>query len=209
MTERKRPSSKTTSRKSPSKKAAGKKLPSNKKSATQTDRSKSVISDNSNNLGIEPGTYNQVVNCATLREIRLIESYFSLAPEYFSSDPDAEEISLSRDQSEGDVDYFEEDGVLVAGFRFAVLGERDGERLLDCHAKYIVFFALEEQVDRNAALVFAKRTGKNATYPYFREFVASQSWASGADLPILPILRSAPPKSKTKETQEATGRQRR
>jgi len=141
----------------------------------------------------ESSEYNTIVNAATIEDVRLVESAFSVEPDYFADDDEVER-EFSRGISESDVTYAKKENVLSASFEFAIEVQRDQAILLKCRARYIVFFSFIEEVDKEAAVFFAKRTGRNAAYPYFRQYVAAQSWASGAELPILPILKSGPPK---------------
>ena len=142
---------------------------------------------------LNPAEYNRLVECATLEEIRLVESAFFIAPNYFDEEFSAERRFRTNQKADAPV-YDEESSSLVCGFEFSVEVMKDEQKLLTCSAHYIVFFAFAERVDNETAKFFANRTGRNAAYPYFRQFAASQSWASGANLPILPILKSKPAK---------------
>ncbi|MEM6413542.1 MAG: hypothetical protein AAF720_02675 [Pseudomonadota bacterium] len=143
---------------------------------------------------LEAKAYNKVVESATIEDIRLIGSEFQIEPGYFADDGEVERCFV-RNIGTGEVTYSKEERILTVSFEFSIQVTRKDALLLKCRALYVVFFTLSEEVDENSARSFAKRTGKNAAYPYFREFASSQSWASGADLPILPILKFVPPKT--------------
>jgi preprotein translocase subunit SecB len=144
--------------------------------------------------------YNKIVEAAELQEIKLVKSSFVINPDYFSEDIQNKRIfSIDRKVSEPSYDAASEQ--LVAGFDYAVGVKVDEKHLLTCEASYIVVFSVEGEFDEEALKYYARRTGRSASYPYFRQYAASQSWASGADLPLLPFLKT---NSGTK-TKDAAG----
>lgn len=135
--------------------------------------------------------YNKIVEAAELEEIKLVKSSFFIVPEYFSEEIQERRV-FSIDRKVNEPSYLASSGQLIAGFDYAVEVKLDEKYLLKCEASYIVVFLVEGDFDEDALKYYARRTGRSASYPYFRQYAATQSWASGADLPLMPFLKTNP-----------------
>ena len=144
--------------------------------------------------------YNKIVEAAELEEIKLVKSSFVIAPDYFSEEIQNKRM-FSIDKKVSEPSYVAASGQLIAGFDYAVEVKVDDKLLLNCEASYIVVFSVEGDFDEEALKYYARRTGRSASYPYFRQYAASQSWASGAGLPLLPFLKT----NSGSKSQEPTG----
>ena len=148
--------------------------------------------------------YNKIVESAELEEIKLVKSSFFVTPEYFSEEIQDKRV-FSIDKKVGEPSYLASSGQLIAGFDYAVEVKFEEKHLLQCEATYIVVFLVEGDFDEEALKYYARRTGRSASYPYFRQYAATQSWASGADLPLLPFLKTNPGKAPKKAAGSKDG----
>ncbi|MCB2114450.1 MAG: hypothetical protein R3C42_05975 [Parvularculaceae bacterium] len=138
---------------------------------------------------LDPVEYNRLIDAAELQDIRLVSSNFFVEPEYY--DPNnAENRVFGIEDSITEPEFDDESNALFAAFEFIVKVQIEEKLLLSCTASYVVGFRIEGQFDLDLMKYFARRIGRNATYPYFRDHAAQLSWASGAQLPILPIMKT-------------------
>jgi hypothetical protein len=147
--------------------------------------------------------YNQVVQTAELRDIKLVASVFSVSPEYYAGQPEALDMILS---DKLDWVNFDEAGTLAtASFDWSADCKRDDEDLLSVSATYIIAYAFSASAGRRYVEAFIQNVGRFALYPYFRALVAQFSAASSADLPVLPIIKQPianPPGTEGEKPQE-------
>ena len=135
--------------------------------------------------------YNKVVEGATLRDIKLVATKFDVLPSFFS---DSEQVKLHLNNSVEDV-QFDADGELVIGVLVyevrAMLGRK---RVLHCKGHFLVVYDVPKEVEEEPAKAFCARVGFFAAYPYFRALFATVSRFGGAELPVLPVIKSTPAK---------------
>lgn len=140
--------------------------------------------------------YNAVVEAAELRDVRLVGSQFLVKPEYFL---DEDRNKFSVDRSVEQIMFGPNEEFLIVPVSFGVSVKQGRKQVLSCSGEFLVVFSLEAKVHTAAARLFGSRIAMNTAYPYFRAYVASQSWISGAELPPLPIQKQAPRKAKRKQ----------
>lgn len=93
----------------------------------------------------------------------------------------------------GDADAFE--ALVRAHLRaaysvaLAVVGRQADAEDVAQDARYFLAYDGLHGTDSSAVEAFVGRVGPFTTFPYFRAFASQTSWASGAELPILPVLR--------------------
>jgi hypothetical protein len=128
---------------------------------------------------------------ATLLDVALVASSFRIEPEYFDTleGPDgspSHELSLHVLVDPPRFDPAA--GMAVAAFEW-VISARDGtSELFQVSATYAVSFGDLTDAERGGVVELVEREGAFASFPYFRAFAAQIGWASGAELPPLPIL---------------------
>lgn len=137
---------------------------------------------------IDAEKYNLAVASTELVEILLVRSEFEIKPEYHS-EADNRKLSFSYDAKEC---HFFQQGMLVE-YRFDAKVKSGNRILLRAMADFHVIFKLtDDSIDQEAACAFAKHLSRFSAYPYFRQHVAALSSQSGAELPVMPIIRQMP-----------------
>lgn len=132
--------------------------------------------------------YNQIVDKAEIGDIRLIGLNFDIKPAYYSGD-DAGKRKAKFNCDIHDVSYDAESQVLGGIFEWTISVTEGRKKVLTVTAHYFAVYDDTPDVGFEHCEAFFKKVGRFATYPYFRGVVAQLSWASRADLPILPVLR--------------------
>lgn len=138
--------------------------------------------------------YNKVAGCAELLQIMLIASEFKMSPAFFaarSEEKDSKKkLSYYNEYSVEGLDFDSDEGVASMTIRFSVRATKDRKNLLSIKNTYIVVYGEMEGCEDGAVSAFMQRIGRFAAYPYFRTHVSQLSWESGANLPILPTVRT-------------------
>ena len=138
--------------------------------------------------------YDAVVSNAELGDLFLQSSEFEMRPDYYSArnltdSKEGHAINLSVEFSADDIFFDSEDGVVGGNFIWILRAKVGRKQLLKLKCVYVCFYTGLEGKNEGAAIAFLKRVGRFATYPYFRTFTSQISWCSGADLPILPLMK--------------------
>ena len=137
--------------------------------------------------------YNRAVASARLLDVAVTASSFKLEREFFSESD--KKRKLSSDYHLIDCEFNEEFLILLV--RFEVEAKEGNRKLLKCRCDYNVVYSFSApNVSREAAVSFGRHIAQFTAYPYFRQHFAQRSWESGADLPVLPILKKMPMKRK-------------
>jgi hypothetical protein len=141
-----------------------------------------------------PGAdYNNVVSAASLEAVRLVGTNFRISPELDSIYPTAEAFSEGGGLGFGgelkNATLDDETGVAVGIFAWWIDVSHGDKQLLNLTAVYTVTYSGLKGREADAVRRFIDRVGRFAIYPYFRSLVSQFSWASEANLPILPILK--------------------
>lgn len=155
--------------------------------------------------------YNAIVDTAELGDIFLQTCVFDIQPEYFlarslGKSGEGPKPKFRIYSSTEGVTFVSADGVVGANFIWQVKTKVGRKQLLKLRCVYVCYYSGLEGQDEEAAIAFLKRVGRFATYSYFRSYVSQISWASGADLPMLPVLRESKrrPKSEPKSQEAET-----
>lgn len=138
--------------------------------------------------------YNAIVGAATLGDIKLVDLNFNVKTKYFD---ESKKAKASYDHEISEIHYDAESQTLGGMFSWRVTVEKGRSKALLVRAVYLVIYDNVPDVGAVHAEAYFRRVGRFATYPYFRTTVSQLSWASGAELPILPVLREPPRKSGT------------
>lgn len=139
--------------------------------------------------------YSQAVETANLVAVKLVQCEFNTTQDYFQLQAErllpGDAFYLSQTPRAASLDPYS--GECSAEFECSVTVELDGAPpLLRFTATYVVVYDGLKGVERDVAEVLAKRVGRYACFPYFRAMVSQVGWASGADLPILSLLKEPP-----------------
>ena len=137
---------------------------------------------------LDSSQFNDVVASAELAEVRLVNSSFSVQPVYFDA-KEAENFEFNLNSNSHEPYFDDESLSLFAAFDYSVQVKKEDEVILECKAQYVTVFNLNKAFDFKLIAYFARKVGSNISYPYFREHVAGQSWASGTNLPVLPLMK--------------------
>lgn len=147
--------------------------------------------------------YNAVVDAAELVGIALTRASFESQPEYFI---DREKHELSFGCKISAHKYDSKIGMVATLFEWNISARKGSDENLRIVCVYeITYEGLTDKVDE-AVGAFVARVGRIATYPYFRAMVSHIAWESGAELPMLPVIRS-PASQRNVSTEPAVGRQ--
>lgn len=132
-------------------------------------------------------SYNDVVKASELSSVMLVRLEYAVDPEFFKSRQDCD---LSFNVEVLGTEFDPESGQASAIFQWTVEAKLEEKSLLACSAGYVAAYNnMQPDLDPDAVRGFIQRFGRFATYPYFRAMVAHVTWASGVDLPVMPILR--------------------
>jgi len=138
---------------------------------------------------LEPRKYNNIVASSSLEDIRLVSSSFDVTPEYFLTKNKEENFNLSYDFKITMAEYDADDGFLAGCFEWTAVGKVGRKNVIKIKTAYMIVYTCEKGLERQYPLAFMNQVGRFATFPYFRATVGQYSAASGADLPILPVLK--------------------
>jgi hypothetical protein len=138
---------------------------------------------------LERQAYNSIVYGAQLRDIALISSNFEVKPQYFSARLENAQLNHAINMEFSEPSYDDESGLLLAQMDWSVTAKKGRSQHLKLTARYMLTYSGVPSVESRHMSEFIRRVGRFATYPYFRNFVSQMSWASGAELPILPVLK--------------------
>lgn len=137
--------------------------------------------------------YNAVVDAAELADVSLISCDFHIQPEYFEQKAlqkdGAGKLKYSFGGTLGGFQFHSEEGLVGGEYAWNLTARAGRKHLAKLRCVYICYYTGLEGHDEAAAIAFLKRVGRFATFPYFRAFTSQISWNSGADLPILPVVR--------------------
>lgn len=140
--------------------------------------------------------YNKFVERIELFDIRLINFMYNSTPSYFEimakeeelQAPNALKRSFHRELSKPH--HSKEDEILVSNIEWRIEIRKGRKKVLEIKANYLVAYEKATAVEDEYVSKFINRVVPFTTYPYFREKVSNFSWASGANLPILPVLKA-------------------
>lgn len=165
--------------------------------------------------GIDIEKYNRVVAEAVLGDIILTSVEFNMHPGYYFA-PVAEvegavspEHKPERNYRVRALDFDPTTGLLSANLEWSLRVRSGRKNVLKLRCSYFIYYSGLEDHDEEVAKAFFGRVGRFATFPFFRAFASQTSWASGADLPILPVLREAPRQTLTPDASVPKQRARR
>ncbi|KAA0698524.1 hypothetical protein DTW90_12005 [Neorhizobium sp. P12A] len=137
--------------------------------------------------------YNDIVQHASLLDLRLVDLKFKVKHEYFNALSQAEnedgrlEHAFESDLSE--MNYDESMNLLIGKFLWSTRVNIKKKKVLSIDAEYYITYSDVPPVDRQHLEAYMGKVGRFATYPYFRGLVSHLSWESSAELPIMPVLK--------------------
>ena len=166
------------------------KSPPPKGGGTQTTRPSKEGSSVTSRFDLDK--YNAVIEVAELGEVALASCNFDLKVAYFRAKNKEEDgVKYTYQCDVSDLHFLEEHGVVGATFSWS-LRAREGRKVLaKIDTSYICYYTRLQDCEEASAKAFLGRVGRFTTYPYFRALVSQMSWASGAQFPILPVLKEA------------------
>ncbi len=147
------------------------------------------VPDSEANGHIDPLVYNAIARCAKLLSIQLIESNFTISPNFF----DKKEVSkLNLDFVDEHGSFDEDTRITTCIFALEAHKKVKRTKVFSVKDKYVVFYKIESDCDEHHAVSFARKVGLMACYPYFRSHVANTAAMANADMPILPTISTMP-----------------
>lgn len=132
--------------------------------------------------------YNDVVRNTRLIDVMLVESKYRIKPEFFSKDRTKRKLVTAFEV----VRTFKDKDFFVTITKHSATAKLGNKVTLKCEAEYHVVFEVAEDSNEEALNAFGRHMSQFIVYPYFRQHVAARSWESGADLPILPVIKRMP-----------------
>lgn len=136
--------------------------------------------------------YNRIVDAASLLDVALIGSKFDVQPGYFSDGSDRRKLTTDFEILGSDC----HDGIVIVVAKFCAKARKGRKIVLKTEATYNVVFSVPGDADCDAGVAFGSHMARFTAYPYFRSHVSHQSWESGAELPLLPVIKTLPRNSK-------------
>ncbi|MBL3608234.1 hypothetical protein [Rhodovulum sulfidophilum] len=151
---------------------------------------KGVNSEEIDDQGFEfdADLYREVSCAAKLREIRLLDSSYSIKVELFDDFDKAIEMRHSFSGSLEECALDKDVGVASGCFTWGAEVKYKRKKSLKLSAKYLVRYSELEGCDENHIFAFFTKVGRFATYPYFRALFSNLTSESGLILPPLPAL---------------------
>jgi hypothetical protein len=158
-----------------------------KETRTGTEQLTELLGKQELSAFMGPQKYNAVVSAARIVAVNLIKTDFEVKPSFFGYEG---ELEYSFDlKSPAPVAFDSESGNASGFFHWALTAKAAEKTVLSLVAAFWVTYDSLAGLDGEAVEAFVRRVGCFTSYPYFRSFVSQMSWASGTNLPILPILR--------------------
>ncbi len=138
----------------------------------------------------DAANYNRVVSHATIRDIRLVGSDFTLKPEAAESTDRAWNYSLSDQLEDWTCDNAK--GTLSGLYVYKASCVEGRRKLITATGRYLSTYRLSDLCDEEAGRNFLARVGRFSAYPYFRALFATLTQQSGIMLPPLPVISDGP-----------------
>lgn len=150
---------------------------------------KQAIAATSAGAEVSQTAYSELVDCARLRDIRMVNSTFSMSPEALGSNqPD---WRLGYDCELTQASYDAEDKLLTGWVSAAASCKAGRKKVFELKARYLIVYLIEGEPDEAVAMKFIERLGAGSAYPYFRAHFAEVASQAGMNAPPLPILRGS------------------
>lgn len=151
-----------------------------------------MTTDQENNE-FDKDEYNRAVKGARLHDVALTSSNFNVQKEFFEPSDKARKLSTDYEL----VDCSFDGQYLILLVRFSIDAKESNRKVLKCRCEYNVIYSFAEpDISEKTARSFGTHIAQFTAYPYFRQHVSQISWESGADLPILPVLKRMPMKKR-------------
>lgn len=144
--------------------------------------------------------YNDAVEKADLRDIRLVSAEYNSLPEIALPPSESWKFGYSC-EVEG-VGYDEEAGLISAWVGAAAFCKNGRKRILNVKAKYLIVWSVSHSVEQETIEKFATLLGPFAVYPYFRSHFAEITSQAGLLVPPLPIMKG--PQRKVRQLVSST-----
>ncbi|PZQ86638.1 MAG: hypothetical protein DI534_16390 [Leifsonia xyli] len=138
----------------------------------------------------DAANYNRVVSHATIRDIRLVGSDFTLKPEAAEATDRAWNYSLSDQLEDWSCDNAK--GTLSGLYTYKASCVEGRRKLITATGRYLSTYRLSDLCDEEAGRNFLARVGRFSAYPYFRALFATLTQQSGIMLPPLPVISDGP-----------------
>ena len=153
-----------------------------------------VESKQDTSFEFDPEVYGKFVEGIDLIDVRLMNFQFNVKSDYFTT------VILEKEQKKGilsrsydhvieKIHYQSGDEIVITSIKWNVTIKRSRKKVLIVEAEYLVAYDGASNVDYKYVEKFIDKVVPFTTYPYFREKVSQFSWSSGAELPILPVLK--------------------
>lgn len=137
---------------------------------------------------IDPDVYNGIAKCAELLSVQMIDSTFSILPEFFGEGDGKNSIDFSHVHASFD----DESRISTSIFLFEEYKKKGRTKVFCLKSKFAVFYRIPTDCDETHAVAFSTKTGVMACYPYFRAHAAQTASLANAEMPILPTIASLP-----------------
>lgn len=141
------------------------------------------------NLKQAAAAYEDAVETAELRDIRLISADFTASPEIALPEQSSWKYGYSCDVES--VGYDGEAGVISAWIGATAFCRSGRKKILNVKGQYLIVWSVSHPVEQETAERFALMLGPFATYPYFRSHFSHIASQAGLSVPPLPIMKGA------------------
>lgn len=133
--------------------------------------------------------YTKVSRCANLREIRLLNSNYSIKPEVTAALVDIDNVDLRFSGGFSVMDFDEPQGIAVGKFEWTAEVREGRKKCLKIKSTYLLVYSGLAGCKSDHVEYFFAKVGRFATYPYFRSHFNHHVVESGLMMPPLPTLR--------------------
>lgn len=131
--------------------------------------------------------YADVVEAASMRNIRLIKSEFTVDPESLGSDQRTWKRGFACVVASTNFNETRQMGSgLISAEAYCKAGRK---KIVSLKCNYVVAYDIEGAPSADDVARFIERVGNFAAYPYFRAHFADVTAQAGINLPPLPVMK--------------------
>ena len=151
------------------------------------EMTESQVNDSAANAAdFNPELYRQVSVAASLRDIKLIKSEYSIKPEVYEALDDLENMGFFGEPT--GFSFNDVQGVLLGNYQWTSEVKLGRKKVLKFVSEYLIAYSGLNDFEEEYVRFYFEKVGRFATYPYFRSDFSHHVSSSGIFLPPLPSL---------------------
>jgi hypothetical protein len=138
--------------------------------------------------GFDVEVYNDIARSASLIDVRLIETNFSIQLDLIGALENADKTSAFDFSGRPESFFLYEHGTCAGTYVWTAEIKDKRKKALKNKAKYVIVYGNLKGKDREHVRLFFERLARFASFPYFRALMATHAAAAGLTLPPLPSI---------------------